>query len=187
MKKHAIVLAALIGAASAQAQAQSEAPVYMTNAVGATHLNLDCAGATSCDTRDVGVKLVGGYRFGNGLSLELGYVSFGEFRAADATLGLSVKPTALLLGGAYALPLGTDWGLNLRLGAAHVKTKIRAVSGTLSGADSARKVKVYAGVGLNYAISKTIKIELGADSTEAEYAGEKGSIRMISLGATFSF
>lgn len=185
MKKHAFVLAALIGAASAQAQ--TTAPVYMTNAVGATHLNLDCAGTTSCDASDVGAKLVGGYQFGNGLSFEIGYIAFGKFRAADGVLGITVKPTAFLLGGAYALPLSTDWGLNVRLGAAHVRTKVSAVSGSLSGKDSESKVKVYAGVGLTYAITKTVKIELGADSTQAEYAGEKGSIRLISLGATFSF
>lgn len=187
MNKHAIVLAALIAAASAQAQTQAPEPVYMTTAAGASHMNLDCTGATSCDASDVGAKLVGGYQFGNGLSLELGYIAFGKFRAADGALGLTVKPTAFLLGGAYALPLSTDWGLNLRLGAAHVKTKISAVAGSLSGKDSESKVKVYAGVGLNYAVSKTVKIELGADSTQAEYAGEKGSIRLISLGATFSF
>ena len=187
MKKHAFVLAALIAAASVQAQTQTPEPIYMTTAAGATHLNLDCTGATSCAAGDTGAKLVGGYQFGNGLSLELGYIAFGKFRAADGTLGLSVKPTAFLVGGAYALPLSSDWGMNLRLGAAHVKTKVTAVSGSLSGNDSESKVKVYAGLGLNYAVSKTIKIELGVDSTESEYAGEKGSIRLVSLGATFSF
>ena len=135
MKKHAFILATLIGAASAQAQAQANEPIYMTTAAGASHLNLDCTGATSCDASDVGAKLVGGYQFGNGLSFELGYIAFGKFRATDGALGLTVKPTAFLLGGAYALPLGTDWGLNLRLGAAQVKTKISAVSGSLSGND----------------------------------------------------
>ncbi|WP_457419588.1 outer membrane beta-barrel protein [Roseateles sp. P5_E7] len=187
MKKHAFALAALIAAACAQAQTQTPAPIYMTTAAGASHLNLDCTGATSCDASDVGAKLVGGYQFGNGLSLELAYIAFGKFRAADGALGLSVKPTAFLMGGAYALPLSSDWGLNLRLGAAQVKTKVTAVAGSVSGNDSESKVKVYVGAGLSYAVSKTLKIELGADSTEAEYAGEKGSLRLISLGATFSF
>lgn len=186
MKKQAIMLAALIGAASAQAQQPGE-PIYMTTAAGVSHLNLDCTGTTSCDASDAGAKLVGGYQFGNGLSFEVGYVGFGKFRATDGALGLTVQPAAFLLGGAYALPLSTDWRLNLRLGAAHVKTRIRAVSGTLSGKGSEGKVKVYAGVGLAYAISNTVKIELGADSTQSEYAGEKGSLRLISLGATYSF
>jgi len=187
MKKHAFILAALIGAASAHAQVRSEEPVYLTVAGGTSHLNLDCTGATTCDSGDTGVKLVGGYEFGNGLSLELGYLSFGKFRAADGVLGLTVKPTAFVLGAAYALPLGTSWGLNVRLGAAHVKTKISAVSGSLTGKDSESKVKVYAGAGVTYAVSKTVKLELGADSTEAQYAGEKGTIRMFTVGATFAF
>lgn len=40
---------------------------------------------------------------------------------------------------------------------------------------------------LTYAISKTVKFELGVDSTQAEFAGEKGTLRLISLGATFAF
>jgi OOP family OmpA-OmpF porin len=181
MKKHAIVLAALIGAASAQAQ------VYGTVAGGATHLGMDCAGATACDTSGTGVKLVGGYEFGNGFSLEAGYIGFGKFSAADGTVGLTVKPTAITLGGAFALPLGSDWGMNVRLGVAQVKTKASATVGALSGSDSESKAKVYAGVGVTYAISKTVKIELGVDSTQAEFAGEKGTLRLISLGATFAF
>jgi OOP family OmpA-OmpF porin len=183
MKKQAILLAALIGAASAHAEAQ----FYGTVAAGASHLNVDCTGASTCDTSDTGARIVGGYDFGNGFSLEAGYLSFGKFRAADSTVAVSVKPTAFTLGGAYALPLGTDWGMNIRLGIAQVKTKVGAVSGTLSGSDSQTKGKAYAGLGVTYAVSKTVKFELGMDSTQAEFAGEKGTLRLISLGATFAF
>ncbi len=181
MKKQAIMLAALIGAASAQAQ------VYGTVAVGSSHINIDCDGAATCDKSDTGGKLVGGYDFGNGFSLEAGYVSFGKFRAADGNVAVSIKPTAFTLGGAYALPLGSDWGMNFRLGIAQVKTKASAVVGALSGSDSESKAKAYAGLGVTYAVSKTVKFELGLDSTQAEFAGEKGSLRLISLGATFAF
>ncbi|MBA4218433.1 MAG: porin family protein [Proteobacteria bacterium] len=181
MKKHAILLAALIGAASAQAQ------VYGTVAVGGSHLNIDCTGTTSCKSDNTGVKVVGGYAFGNGFSVELGYVSFGKFSGSDGTGSVDIKPTAFTLGGAYALPLGTDWGLNLRLGAAQVKTKLNAVVGALSGSDSLTKTKVYAGLGVSYALSKEFKLELGLDASQAEYGGEKGGLRLISLGATYAF
>jgi len=179
MKKQAIILAALIGAASAQAQSKEQ--FYVTAAAGSTHINIDCTGAASCDTSDTGGKLVGGYNFGNGFSVELGYVSFGKGRVETVTL----KPTAITLGGAFALPLNTDWGLNLRLGVAQVKTKGEV--STLSGSVSESKAKVYAGVGVTYAISPTVKLELGVDSTNAEIVGEKGAVRLISLGATFAF
>lgn len=189
MKKQAIVLAALLAANAAQAQVQAptQPHVYVAVAAGASHLATDCTGTTSCDASDTGAKLVGGYDFGNGFSLEAGYISFGKFRAADGALTLTAKPTAFTLGGAYALPLGSDWGMNFRLGVAQVKTKLSAVSGALAGSDSESKAKVYAGLGLTYAVSKTVKLELGIDSTQAEYAGEKGSLRLISLGASFAF
>jgi len=187
MNKQAIVLAALIGAASAQVQAQATEPLYVTVAGGVSKLNLDCAGTTSCDASDTGLKLVGGYQFGNGLSVELGYLSFGKFRAADGQLGITVKPTAITLGGAFALPLGTDWGFNFRLGLAQVKTKVSAVSGTLTGNANESKAKTYVGAGITYAVSKTVKLEFGADATEAQFAGEKGTLRQFSLGATFAF
>lgn len=181
MKKHAIVLAALIGAASAQAQ------VYVTVAGGASHLNVDCAGTTSCDASGSGLKLVGGYNFGNGISLEAGYIGFGKFRAAVGTTSLTAKPTAITLGGAFALPLGSDWGFNARLGLAQVKTKINAAVGSLTGSDSESKAKAYAGIGLTYALSPAVKFELGVDSTQSEYADESGALRLVSLGATFTF
>lgn len=181
MKKQAIVLAALIGAASAQAQ------VYGTVAAGSAHLNVDCTGATTCDKSDTGVKLVGGYGFGNGFSLEAGYISFGKFSGSDGTISAKIKPTAFTLGGAYALPLGSDWGMNVRLGVAQVKTKIDAAVGAATGSDSQSKAKVYAGIGVTYAVSKEFKLELGLDSTDAQYSDLKATVRLISLGATYAF
>jgi OOP family OmpA-OmpF porin len=98
-----------------------------------------------------------------------------------------MKPTAITLGGAFAMPLGSDWGMNVRLGIAQVKTKASATVGSVSGSESESKAKVYAGLGVTYAISKAVKFELGVDSTQSEIAGEKGTVRLISLGATFSF
>jgi OOP family OmpA-OmpF porin len=189
MKKQAFILAALIGAATAQAQSQTPASqsFYVTAAGGSTHANLDCTGSTACDKSDTGGKLVGGYQFGNGLSLEVGYISFGKFSARDNTLSLTLKSNAVLIGGAYALPLNNDWGLNLRLGLAQVKTTGDATMGAATGSVSKSKAKTYVGAGVTYAISPTVKIELGADSTQAEIEGEKGTLRMFSLGATFAF
>lgn len=181
MKKQAIALAALLCAAAAQAQ------VYGTVAGGASHINADCVGATSCDKTGTGIKLVGGYGFGNGFSLEAGYMTFGKVAASNSSSSLTLKPTAFTFGGAYALPMGSDWGLNVRLGVAQVKTKVNATLGSASGSDSESKANVYAGLGLTYAVSKDVKLELGIDSTTAHYAGESGSVRLLSLGATFAF
>jgi OmpA-OmpF porin, OOP family len=185
MKKQAIVLAALFAATAAHADPQAHG--YIGTAGGATHINLDCTGTTSCDTRDTGAKLFGGYNFGNGFSLEASYMAFGKFKGADGTMSAAIKPTAIALGTAFALPLSTDWGLNFRLGVARVKTQASANVGALSGSKSESKAKVYAGLGVTYAITQTVKLELGVDTTEAHFAGEKGTLRLMSLAASFAF
>lgn len=183
------MLAALLAATAAQAQNQTQntSPFYVTVAGGATHLAVDCTGTTSCDSGSTGMKLVGGYNLGGGFSIEAGYIGFGKFKAADGTLGLTAKPTALLIGAALAAPLNRDWGFNFRLGLAQVKTKINAIAGTLTASDSESKAKPYAGLGVTYAVADSVKLELGVDSTQSEYAKEKGAVRLVSLGASFSF
>lgn len=185
MKKYAFIAAAALAAGLAHADEPAHA--YVSIAGGATHLNVDCTGATSCDKSDTGGKIVGGYSFGNGFSLEAGYASFGKASGTDAGTSATLKPTAFLLGGVYSLPLSNEWGLNVRLGAAHVKTKVDARVGTLTGSASENTTKVYAGLGLTYAVSPSVKLELGVDTTQAEFAGEKGTLRLISIGATFAF
>lgn len=124
MKNHAIILAALAGAASAQAQ------VYGTLAAGSSRMSNHCQFInSSCNSSDVGVKLIGGYAFSDGFSVEAGYFNFGRFAfhlsgsGAQPQFYLADKPTAFTLGGAYKLPIANDWGMNLRLGVARTKTE----------------------------------------------------------------
>lgn len=186
MKKQIIAIAALAAAAAAHADAQN--PVYVSVAAGATHAAIECSGAAvTCDASDTGGKAAIGYNFGNGFSLEAGYMSFGKFGASGGTSSTTLKPTAFTLGGNFALPFGNEWGMNFRLGVAQVKTKGELVNGPVHLSESESKAKVYAGLGVTYAISKTVKLELGIDSTQGEIEGEKGNLRLISLGATFAF
>lgn len=185
MKKYAIALAVTLAAAAAHADQAANA--YVGIAGGVTHISVDCTGATVCDKTDTGGKIIGGYSFGNGFGLEATYISFGKAIGADGLTSATLKPSAFMLGGVYALPLGSDWGMNLRLGIAQVKTKVDARQGTLTGSASETKTKPYAGVGLTYALSPAVKLELAVDSTQGQFAGEKGTVRLVSFGATFAF
>lgn len=185
MMKNAIALAALLAATATHADQQAHA--YVGVAAGLSHMSVDCSGSTSCDKTDTGGKLVAGYRFANGFGLEAGYINFGKARGADATSSAELKPTALMLGGAFALPLGNEWGMNFRLGAARVKTKVEASFGTARATESQTRTKAYAGVGLTYAISSAVNLELAVDSTQGQLNDEKGTLQLVSVGATFAF
>lgn len=188
MKKYAYALTTAIAALLAgTAHAGQPAHAYVGIAAGTSHINVDCTGATTCDKGNTGGKVIGGYDFGNGFGLEATYISFGKAKAADATSSATLKPSAFMVGGVYALPLSSDWGMNVRLGIAQVKTKGEGRSGTLAGSISETKSKVYAGLGITYAVSSSVKLELAVDSTQGQLAGEKGTVRLITAGATFAF
>jgi len=193
MRKIAISLAALALAATAQAQSSrslstsNAAHSYGLLSLGQGHLNADCSGLQTCDRNAVGGKAVFGYAFGNGFSLEGGYTHFGKFRASDGAVGLSVKPEALHVGGAFTANLTPDWGLTGRLGVARVRTKLNAEVGTLSGSDSESRTQPIAGLAVNYALTPSTRLELGVDATRAQIQGERQNVRMVSLGARMAF
>jgi OmpA-OmpF porin, OOP family len=184
MKKHAIVLAALLATTAAHA---AEPQVYVSVAAGASRQGIDCTGATSCDKTDLGGKLAAGYALGNGFGLELGYLGFGKGRGADATSSATLKPTALTLAGTFALPLSNEWDMSFRLGVARVKTKVEARFGAARATESQTHTKAYAGIGVSYAISKAVKLDLAVDTTQGQLNDEKGTLQLFSAGATFAF
>lgn len=193
MRKIAISLAALALAAAAQAQTArpggsiNAAHSYGLLSLGQSHLNTDCTGLNACDRNALGGKAVFGYGFGNGLSLEGGYTNFGKFHASRGPLGLNARPEALHFGGAYSANLTPEWGVVGRLGVARVRTKLNAEVGTLGSSDSESKTQPIVGVGVNYALTPTTRVELGVDTTRAHYLGERHNVRMVSLGARMVF
>jgi opacity protein-like surface antigen len=193
MRKIAISLATLALAAAAQAQTSrpsgsyNAAHSYGLLSLGQGHLHTDCTGLNSCDRSAMGGKAVFGYAFGNGLSLEGGYTSFGKFHASRGPLGLSARPEALHIGGAYTANLTPDWAVVGRLGVARVRTRLGAEAGTLGGSDTESKTQPIVGVGVNYALTPTTRVELGVDTTRAHYLDERHNVRMVSLGARMAF
>ena len=189
MKKTLVTLAALALAVSAQAQSSNpnSAHTYGLLSLGQGHLNADCTGVQICDRSAVGGKAMLGYSFGNGFAMEGGYTNFGKFRASQGTVGLAAKPEALSLSGAYTAALTPQWGLVGRLGVARVRTKLNADVGTLSGSDSENSTQPLVGLGVNYALSPAMRLELGVDATRAQYQGERSNVRLVSLGARMAF
>lgn len=189
MKKTALTLAALVLAVGAQAQTNftSTPHTYGLFSLGQSHLNADCSGLQTCDRNATGGKAMFGYSFGNGFALEGGYTHFGTFHASQGPVGLSVKPEAVSLSGAYTAALSQDWGLVGRLGVAQVRTKLNADVGSLSGSDHESKTQPIVGLAVNYALTPSTRLELGVDATRAQYQGERSNLRMVSLGARMAF
>lgn len=188
MKNHMSAgLLALTLCAGASAQS-----AYGVVSIGSSKLNVDCTGATTCDSTDTAYKLLGGYKLSPNVAVEAGLFGFGKARASDATVSAEISNTTFGGGIAFHQDIAPDWNFVARVGLASVKTKI---SGTLIGvgsaSDSDSNIATYAGLGIGYKLSKTVSLDGAMDFSRSKYnkntLDESGNLRAISIGLTFGF
>jgi opacity protein-like surface antigen len=184
MKKLAIALAIAAGSLSSTgAMAQS----YVYGAVGASDVDLGCEGAATCDTKGTAFKLGFGRDLG-GWGFELGYANFGKAEASDSGITAEAKAQGVTFAAVFLPQLNENWGLSARAGIGYMKTTVSAsISGMGSASDSEWNVAPYLGLGVNYAVTKAMKLELGVDFTKGEFEDEKADLQAVSLGVRYAF
>lgn len=178
MKK--ILFAAALSAACGMAAAQG----YAGAVAGLTKANMDCHGNT-CDDSNTGVKVYGGWEVNPNISVEVGYIHFGKAKIEykNSTATADIKTSAFVVTGAFRFPIAAQVTGVGRLGLARVKAKYTSdVPGVES--DSTSATKLYTGLGLEYAIAKTIKLVGAFDMTGAdlEIGGRSESNTVFLLG-----
>lgn len=178
MKKalFAAALAAACGVASAQG--------YAGALVGLSKISTDCPFGTSCDDSDTGYKLYGGYEVAPNIAVEVGYTSFGKATLTAGAGKASVKGTALSLVGAFRMAFTPELTGVARLGLASVMGKY---SDNLGGSESDSKIKLYTGLGLEYAVTKEFKIVGAFDLSNVEIDGDSGTAYLFGAGAQMAF
>jgi OOP family OmpA-OmpF porin len=182
MKKHLLALA-IAAAIAPAAMAQN----YVIVAGGKSDVDIECAGAATCDTSGAAFKLGYGIDLG-GWAVEIGYADFGKAKVADAGISGTGRASGPTVAAAWHLPLGESFGLAARVGATYLKTKVSgSISGFGSGSTSESNLNSLLGVGITYAISKAARLELAADFTKAELEEERADIKAFTIGLRYSF
>lgn len=189
----AVGLLALAGTALAQSQAptRSPSPYYLQLNAGPSRLSADCAGTTRCDRKGVGLKLAAGRRMGEGAALELSYIRFGSFTAGGVVNGVPVtaklRGEAIGLSGVYALPLGQNAELAVRLGPAYARTTVTGSALGVSVRERDNKVRLLAGLGIGYQLTPTMNVGLDFDVTRLPFDGESSTVRLFSVYGRMDF
>jgi OmpA-OmpF porin, OOP family len=191
---------ALISLASSSAFAQA----YVGGNIGESHANRGC-GATEaaavsvdCDKNDFAWKLYGGYQLpGTPFAGEVTYWDLGKFKANGSGFGTTAKDTAWGLGGAYRPDFGGGWGGVARVGAAYGRSKVdySLVGGggtTLSGDHTKEGWHPYYGLGVNYALTKNLKLTADWDNTRITsqipaLSSSTAVVNTYSVGASWGF
>lgn len=185
--KVALAAAALVGGQAALAQG------YVGAGAGQSRINIDCAGADTCDKTDTGWKVYGGFRWPSQWAAELNYFDWGKARASatDPELGtgtLEVRGTGLGIGVAYFMPLTTGWICVGRLGMARSTGKTTVTLGTASASDTFHSTEPYYGAGCGYSFGNNVTLTLEADFSRVKYlSDQKASTRLLSVGVRWPF
>jgi OOP family OmpA-OmpF porin len=178
MKK--VLFAAALAAACGVASAQG----YAGALIGLAKISTDCPAGVTCDDSSTGMKVYGGYEVAPNIALEVGYTSFGKTTLKTSLGGVEVKGTAFVVNGAFRFPIAAEFTGVARLGLASVKGKY---SDTLGGSESESKIKLYTGLGLEYAIAKDIKLIGAFDLSNVEVGGDSGTAMLFGAGVQASF
>lgn len=202
----AAVTAALAFSAGASAQG------YLGTSLGQSDFDLDCTGFTSCDTKDTGWKVFGGYMFTPNFGLEGAYVDFGKATgsvsgvpvivASDRVSRLVVAPPTVSgsgslkaagfgLWGVGAYPIGTGSVFG-KLGFASIENKLE-VSGSgggffVSGAEKTTVTDFAYGIGGQYFFTPNFGARIEWERFQGKIPDdEKFDIDFISAGVIYRF
>lgn len=186
----------MLAAATALVAGSAQAQLYVQGSVGSAKWSLSCDAGVSCDKSGTYVRLLGGYAFGNGLAIEMGFTDYGKSQAKATTaqarkgqayLEADFKAEGPILGVAYHLPVGAGWAMAFRGGVVGMKTAREDRSDLGSEVLEDRSMQTYVGMGVNYAVAKYARLELGLDLTRARLRDEKGNLRNLSMGLRAQF
>lgn len=185
MRKLALALAstvALLASPAVLAQA------YVGLGIGSADIDASCTGATSCDTSSTGGKLFGGFKFMPNLAAELHYFNYGKAKASGpGAVSGEIKATGWGGGVAYGGEFAPQWLGVVRLGVARNEADVSGTVGGFTSADSKTSTQPYGGLGVGYAVSKNLSVDVALDVSRVKYASEKANVRLLSVGVTYGF
>ena len=175
--KSLLAVAALAFAGGAFAQQPALSSVYLGATLGQSDFKDGCNGVSDCDSKDTAWRLLGGYRFNQYFSAELGYHDLGEVSGS----GASVKGNAWELVGLASYPVVDKFSVYGKLGGYRGELKG-------NGANETNTDLTY-GVGLQYDVLKNVGIR-GEWQRYAKLGGgdvQETDVDVLSIGAVYRF
>lgn len=172
MKKQAVAVSMLCALASHGASAQG----YVGARFGATHVDIYCAGTTSCDKSSTGFEVFGGYLLAPWVSVELGSTHWSKVKqhrisvAGDVAFDLKTRgPTA---GIAFFHQIAPRWQGLARAGAAFQRVDVVRTTSYYGEVEkySEHHTTPYLGLALGYQVTNTLSIDAALDFMRVKYS-----------------
>ena len=176
----AIAAAALLASPAAFSQ-------YVGLGIGQGRIDINCAGATTCDKTDTGLKLYGGWHFAGPFAAELTYFDWGKAELTAGADTLKTRARGLGLGVAYFIPLAAVQCV-VRAGVARNRAETDTTVGGIGSSATFNKTAPYYGTGCAWGFAPTWWLTGEIDISRAKYtATDDADLRLITFGIRHSF
>jgi OOP family OmpA-OmpF porin len=186
-------LALAFSAPAAFAQAQNS--WYAGASIGQFDTALDCAGTTSCDTKDTSWRIFGGYQVNRNFAIELGYNAGGEATASVPAIGpippsrVTIEATAWDLSAIGILPFSDRFSAFGRIGLYRADTDVNIDFSGLPFSESDSNTDLTFGIGVRYDFTQNVGARLEWQRYSDVSAGvfDEGDVDVLSLGVVVRF
>ncbi len=177
------VAAALLAAAPAlcQAQAAPERGLYIGGSVGQMEAEGTCPAGTSCDLKDTGWKLFGGYRFTRHLAAEGTYARWGEINLSTGGVSVTGELESIGVAALGILPLGQSFELFGKIGFLSTDQKFRATGPGINVSGFEDGNEGHYGVGAVFKATSNLGVRLEWEQLS------KSDVTFFSLGLQYRF
>lgn len=173
---------------------------YIGASLGQTKADVDCSGTITCDDKDSGWKIFGGYQINRNFAIELGYSDLGAVTASTPSFvffplvvpaaSLKIEAKAWELVAVGSLPLADRFSVFGKAGFYRADTDVRVDFGALgSTTESDSNTDLTFGVGLRYDFTRNFGVRAEWQLYSAVAAGfdEESDVDVMSVGLVWRF
>jgi hypothetical protein len=177
---------AVVGLCAGGGLSLAETP-YMGAGLGHGRLDLDCIGASECSKGDAAGRIYGGYQWGNGWGLELGFQRFARATATVGDTRHEFTAEGFTLAGTYRLDFNPQWWGAARLGAVNMELKRAQTSPAAKVSSTDTSTQPLWGLDVGYRIDRQISVSASADFSRAKAAGDTRNLSLWLIGMRYDF
>jgi OOP family OmpA-OmpF porin len=143
------------------AQANKVEGFYIGGSYGQTEAQGSCPAGFSCDLKDTGWKVFGGYRLNRNFAVEGFYGNWGEITVGVGAASAKVESTTFGVAALGILPLGEQFELfgKLGLGSTDIEATGSGPGGSATASDSGSDVLFGVGAAFNFTRNFAIRAE----------------------------
>lgn len=176
---------AVLGFAAATAfatvAAAQDAGYYIGGAIGQMEADGDCPAGATCDQKDSGWKIFGGYKFNRNFAVEGSYGDFGEVTLSGGGVTAKGELTSWGIAAVGMLPIGEQFSLFGKVGLNLTKQKITATGPGGSALEQDDGSELNFGFGALFHAMPQLGVRLEWERLE------KSEVDMISIGVQYRF